>query len=127
MDKVVHFHLPVDDMVRAKEFYKDIFGWDIQETDYPKYQLATTVEKDEDDIPKEAGAINGALYVRDTPEEYPEITIEVGSIDDYLKKIKESGGSVITEKTAIHDIGFYAEFCDTEKNVVGLYQDIEKK
>ena len=124
MDKVVHFHIPVDDMERAKKFYTNIFGWDIQETDYSDYQLATTVETDENDIPKETGAINGALYVRGTPEEYPEITIEVASIDDYLKKIEASGGSVTTEKTPIHNMGFYAEFRDTEKNVVGLFQGI---
>lgn len=123
MDKVVHFHMPVDDMERAKKFYTDIFGWDVQGTDYPEYQLVKTVDTDENDIPKEPGAINGSLYTRDSPGEHPEITIEVSSIDDYLKKIEESGGKIITTKTPIKDMGFYAEFEDTENNVVGLWQE----
>ncbi len=126
MDKVVHFHIPVNDMNRAKKFYTDIFGWEINEIEEHKdYQLVTTVATDENDIPVEPGAINGSLYVRKTPEEYPEITIEVSSIDEYLKKIKKSGGKVVTPKTPVKDFGFYAEISDTENNAIGLWQDVE--
>ena len=126
MDQVVHFHIPVNEMSRAKKFYTDIFGWEIEEIEKHKnYQLVTTVATDENDIPVEAGAINGALYVRETPEEYPEITIEVSSIDDYLKKIEESGGKLVTPKTPVGDFGFYAEVLDTENNTIGLWEDKE--
>ena len=126
MDKVVHFHIPVNEMNRAKKFYTDIFGWEIKEIEKHKnYQLVTTVEADENDIPIEAGAINGALYVRETPEEYPEITIEVSSIEDYLKKIEKSGGKLVTQKTPVGDFGFYAEVLDTENNTIGLWEDKE--
>ncbi len=124
MDQVVHFHIPVNDMNRAKKFYTDIFGWEIKEIEkHKEYQLAKTVATDENDMPVEPGAINGALYVRETPEEYPEITIEVSSIDDYLKKIEKLGGKVTTPKTAVGDMGFYAEFSDTEGNDVGLWEE----
>ena len=126
MDQVVHFHIPVNEMSRAKKFYTDIFGWEIEEIEKHKnYQLVTTVATDENDIPIEPGAINGALYVRETPEEYPEITIEVSSIDDYLKKIEESGGKLVTPKTPVGDLGFYAEILDTENNTIGLWEDKE--
>ena len=63
MDQVVHFHIPVNDMSRAKKFYTDIFGWEIKEIEKHKgYQLVTTVATDKNDIPIESGAINGALY-----------------------------------------------------------------
>lgn len=123
MDKVVHFHIPVDDMERAKEFYTKIFDWDIQETGYSEYKLAKTVEIDDNGIPVEPEAINGALYVRESPEESPEITIEVSSIEDYLKKIEKSGGKIITTKSPVKDLGFYAEFRDTENNIVGLWEE----
>ncbi len=87
--------------------------------------MVTTVATDEEDKPIEPGAINGALYVRETPEEYPEITIEVSSIDKYLKKIEKSGGKVVTPKTPVADFGFYAEISDTENNVIGLWQNME--
>ena len=123
MDKVVHFHIPVDDMERAKEFYTKIFDWNVQDVGHSDYKLVKTVETDENDVPVEPEAINGALYVRESPEEYPEITIEVSSIEDYLKKIEESGGKIVTIKTPVKDLGFYAEFRDTENNVVGLWQE----
>jgi predicted enzyme related to lactoylglutathione lyase len=123
MDKVVHFHIPVDDMERAKEFYTKIFDWNVQDVGHSDYKLVKTVETDKNDIPVESGAINGALYERESPEEYPEITIEVSSIEDYLKKIEESGGKIVTIKTPVKDLGFYAEFRDTENNVVGLWQE----
>ncbi len=78
MDQVVHFHLPVNDMERSKKFYSDIFGWEI--TQIPKhtqYQKVKTVDTDENEIPLEPGAINGALYVRESPEEYPELPFEL--------------------------------------------------
>lgn len=124
MDQVVHFHIPVNEMSRAKKFYTDIFGWEIKEIETHKnYLLVNTVATDENDIPVEPGAINGALYVRETPEEYPEITIEVSSIEDYLKKIEKSGGKVVTPKTPVGDFGFYAEVLDTEDNTIGLWED----
>jgi predicted enzyme related to lactoylglutathione lyase len=61
--------------------------------------------------------------VRESPEEYPEITIEVSSINDYLKKINKSGGKTITPKTAVGDMGSYAEFMDPEGNVMGLWEE----
>lgn len=125
MDQVVHFHIPVNDMERAKKFYASIFGWDIEETDHKNYQKATTVATDEDCIPKEPGAINGALYSREAPEDSTEITIEVSSIEDYLKKVEQSGGKIVTPKTPVKDYGFYAEFSDTENNIVGLWQEPE--
>jgi len=30
MDKVVHFEIPFDDEGRAKAFYSEVFGWQIQ-------------------------------------------------------------------------------------------------
>ena len=123
MDKVVHFHIPVEDMERSKEFYTKIFDWKFKETGHPEYQLAKTVETDEDDNPIETGAINGALYIRDIPMECPEITIEVASIDDYLKKIEEADGTIVTKRTGVKDIGFYAEFRDTENNLMGLWEE----
>ena len=68
MDKVMHFHLPANDIGRAKKFYQEIFGWEIIDAGMKKamvggkvnYHLANTVATDENGIPLEPGAINGA-------------------------------------------------------------------
>ena len=121
MNKVSHFHIPVDNMDRAKKFYHNIFGWKIAETG--KYHLAITTPIDERGRPKEPGGINGALYTKITPEDSISIVIRVSSIDDHLKKIEDGGGQIITKKTPAGNIGFHAEFYDTEKNIIGLWEE----
>ncbi len=127
MDKVTHFHIPVENMERAMRFYKSIFGWEIEETVAGMdYQLATTVAVDEKGMPEEPGAINGALYLRESPEECQSIVISVPSIDEYLKKIEKAGGKVVGPKSPVEDFGFYARVADTEGNVIGLWEDVKK-
>lgn len=123
MDKVVHFQIPVEDMQRAKEFYRSIFGWKIQETGMGRdYQLATTTPTDEEGMPTEPGGINGALYLREKPEECPSIVINIPSIDDYLEKVERSGGKVAWPKEPVGDFGLYALVEDTEGNKIGLWE-----
>jgi predicted enzyme related to lactoylglutathione lyase len=76
---------------------------------------------DEQQRPKEPGAINGGLFQR--PKEAPNPTIYVGvaSIDAALDKVKKAGGAVVTPKTPIPGMGAYARVKDTEGNVIGLF------
>ncbi len=124
MDKVMHFHIPVDDMARAKKFYEDIFGWEIKEYE-TDFNLVTTTPTDKEGMPIEPGGINGGLYKRESPEQTQSVVINVPSIDDYLRKIEEAGGKVIEEKMAVEDFGFYAMISDTERNMIGLWEDVE--
>ncbi len=52
----------------------------------------------------------------------PVITIGVDSIDDSLKKVEAGGGSTITPRTPIPNMGAFAYFRDTEGNVIGLWE-----
>lgn len=72
------------------------------------YQLANTVDVDEKGMPEEPGAINGALYLREKPDECPSVVINVPSIDEYLKKVQKAGGKVVLQKSPVGDFGFYA-------------------
>ena len=125
MNKVVHFEIPADDLQRADDFYKSIFGWDIKAMPMPggEYHIATTVAVDENQMPKESGAINGGLYKREKPEQRPVFYIDVPNIDEYLNKVEEKGGKVVTPKTPIPQMGAYAQITDTEGNVIGLFEN----
>jgi uncharacterized protein len=47
MDKVVHFEIPADDLPRASEFYRSVFGWQLQHMpDMNDYTLAMTTPVD---------------------------------------------------------------------------------
>ena len=52
----------------------------------------------------------------------PVITIGVDEIDDALKAVEASGGTVVTPKTPMPGMGAFAYFTDSEGNVMGLFQ-----
>lgn len=130
MNKVVHFEIPAKDFERAKKFYSDLFGWQIQEWSGAKfrYGLSTTVASDpKTGAPSEPGGINGA--VMEPTEEFEKttmITIDVPSIDDYLSKIGTAGGKTLMPKSPVGDMGFMARFQDSEGNTVGLWETTKK-
>jgi predicted enzyme related to lactoylglutathione lyase len=125
MDKVVHFEIPVDDETRAKEFYGSIFEWDLESADMGggvTYTTAMTVPVDENMLAKEPGAINGGIMKRTADTPTPVITIQVGSIDEALKKIEAGGGSTIQPRTEIPNMGAFGYFKDSEGNTMGLWE-----
>lgn len=126
MNKVIHFEIATDDVARAKKFYQDVFGWQIMDMPGMQYSMVTTTEVDENHKPKEAGAINGGMYKRTQPNEASSIVISVPSIEEHLKLIESAGGKILVTKQAVGDMGFYARIQDTEENIVGLWENIEK-
>jgi uncharacterized protein len=129
MDKVVHFEVPADNMARAQEFYKNVFGWGMKDIPMPDgnaYTIVTTVETDENHMPKESGAINGGMMKRSPMNEGPVIVMQVDSLEETGKKIEAAGGSIIMPKTQIMDMGYYARAKDSEGNSVGIWEDIKK-
>lgn len=125
MNKVVHFEIPADDLDRAKIFYQTIFGWRINDVPQMDYTMVTTVDTDEKQMPKEAGAINGGLMKRQSAGESPVIVINVPSVDEYISKVEEGGGKVVMPKMQVGDMGLYVRVTDTEGNVIGLWQDLK--
>ncbi|MDW7732024.1 MAG: VOC family protein [Methanolobus sp.] len=127
MDKVTHFHIPAENMRRAKIFYRDVFGWEFTITDMDQdYTLATTVKTDDKQIPVEPGAINGAIFLRRTPDESPSVVVNVQNINDHLEKIERAGGQIWRPVAQVGDFGLFAEIRDTEGNILGLWQDAKK-
>ena len=122
MGKVVHFEIPFDDKARAMQFYTDCFGWRLQDMPEMDYVMAGTTEVDEQQMPREPGAINGGLFQRPAEAPYPTIYIDVPSIDEALAKVERSGGKVVTPNTPIPGMGAFARVSDTEGNIIGLFQ-----
>jgi len=49
-------------------------------------------------------------------------TIDVPSIDEFIKKIVKAGGKVVAKKTTVPGVGYMAYCADTEGNVFGTMQ-----
>jgi predicted enzyme related to lactoylglutathione lyase len=124
LDKIVHFEIPSDDISRAQNFYSSIFGWQLDEMEGMDYTIVRTVDVDEQQMPKEPGAINGGMMKRSPATPSPVITINVDSINDSLKKVEVGGGSVVQPRQEIPGMGAFAYFKDTEGNVMGLWENM---
>ena len=120
--RVVHFEVPFDDGDRARGFYKEIFGWQLQEMPEMNYTLVTSGPSG-DSGPTEAGFINGGMMAREGgPAQGPVIVVDVDSIDETLEKIGGQGGSTVAPKMSVGGMGFAAYAKDSEGNVIGLWE-----
>lgn len=126
MNKVVHFEIPFDDQTRAKQFYQKVFGWRIEDIPAMNYMVATTTPVDpKTHMPLEAGAINGGFIKREPTAKTPMLVISVDSIDEHFKLIEAAGGKLIEPKVEIGGMGCYARACDSEGNVIGLWETLD--
>ena len=120
--RVVHFEITFDDGDRARSFYKDVFGWQVQEMPGMDYSIVMSGPSG-DQGPTEAGFINGGMLSRQQAATGgPVLVIDVDSIDVTLQRIGGVGGSTVVGKTPVGDMGFAAYFTDPEGNVIGLWQ-----
>lgn len=109
--QICHFEIPADDVERAKEFYKNLFGWQINAVE-GGYHLIQTGENE----------IGGGMMKRVVPQQQPTLYFEVESADDYIRKIQELGGSIVVPKMPVPTMGYFAQAIDTEGNVFAIWQ-----
>jgi uncharacterized protein len=120
--KVVHFEIPFDDGDRARRFYAEAFGWQIQEIPDLHYSIVQTGPVGEDGFPAGTGYIGGGMLKRESPTDRPVITIDVEDIDAALARIEELGGMAVVGRQDVGDMGWAAYFKDVEGNLMGLWQ-----
>ncbi len=117
----VHFEIPADDVKRAQKFYRELFGWQIEQFTGPTpmeyWEIKTGAEKGE------MGLLGGGMMKRQMPEQRITIYIDVPSIDGCTDKVKKLGGQVVFPKTAIPRMGYFAVCLDPENNGFGLWED----
>lgn len=129
---VVHFEMPYDDARRVADFYKQVFGWDmnVMGEQMGNYITAGTAETDENRMVKTPGTINGGFYPLSSAPQSPEpsVVISVDDIKKAMEDVKKAGGKLIQdEPTEIPGIGLYISFRDTEGNRVSLLQPGRKE
>lgn len=119
--RVVHFEIPYDDGERARSFYSDVFGWQLQEVPEMSYTLVETGPSG-DQGPTEPGFIGGGMTQRGGTNTAPTIVIDVEDIDAALAKVEASGGKTLAPRLQVGEMGWAAYFADPEGNTVGLWQ-----
>jgi predicted enzyme related to lactoylglutathione lyase len=85
------------------------------------YTMATSGPSG-DEGPTEPGFINGGLMQREELFKSPNLVIDVENIEDALKAVADAGGSTVSDRQPVGDMGFAAYVKDTEGNLVGLWE-----
>jgi uncharacterized protein len=117
MSRIVHFEIPAEKPEQIAEFYKKTLGWDIIKWGGPvDYWLFGAGPEDQ------PGINGGIARKQDRPSSGILVTAGVASVDETLKRIVESGGSIVVPKQAIPGVGWQAHFRDPEGNVIGLIE-----
>ena len=128
MDRtIVHFEISANNPEKLSEFYKNLFGWNIQKNpmgemgDYWTLETRAGTAQDMEKSMKTAGT-NGGIMKKMDPNQRPVNYILVESVDNFSKKIKDLGGKILTPKTPIPNMGAFAIGLDPEGNQVGIFE-----
>lgn len=118
MPRVIHFELAAREPERLAKFYGDVFGWTATKWEGPApYWLVSTGTEG-------TPGINGGIFSRSDGQGVGETVnvIDVPSVDEYLAKITDHGGTVVMPKMAVPTVGYLAYCKDTEGTLFGIMQ-----
>lgn len=114
---VVHFEIAGPDGPSLVQFYRDLFGWDVQ-VQGPEMGNYGVVMWTEDGI---GGGIMGTTEDMPVPN-YVTFYIQVEDLQAALDKLSGIGGSTVMPPMEIApEVGSVAMFADPAKNAIGLY------
>ena len=116
MPTIVHFEIPVDDIERARNFYSQLFGWEIKDSGMPGVEYFSVMTTGENPV-------HGGMMKREQPQQQISSYIDIPSVDEYEAKIKELGGTVLMPKAPVPGMGYFAVCMDTEGNVFGIWEE----
>ena len=123
---VVHFEIPADQPERAAEFYRELFGWEINYLGAAggggiDYWLVKTVPTDAEGQPTRPG-VNGGLMRRMMPGQVPVNYINVENVDEFVRKAERLGAKVVMPRMPVPGMGWFSQLTDTEGNMFALWQ-----
>ena len=114
-----YFEIQADDVQRAIDFYKSVFGWKFEKVE----GLPIEYWRVETDGPR------GGLLKRPAPAPPPQsgtnafvCSPEVDDLDAIAERITGGGGQVALPKFAVPGICWQGYFVDTEGNTFGIFE-----
>ena len=114
-----YFEIQADDLQRASDFYRQIFGWTFTRAE----GLPIEYWRIETDGPR------GGLLKRPVPPPPPQsgtnayvCSMDVKNFDLVAEKILAQGGKVALAKLAVPGVCWQGYFVDTEGNTFGLFE-----
>ncbi len=115
---VCYFEIAVSEMDRAVAFYQAVFGLKLERTEIDGNEMALFPEAEGTNAITGALA-RGASYV--PGRQGTRIYFRTDDIEATLARAVAAGGVVMYPKTSIGDLGWVAEFEDSEGNIIALH------
>jgi len=116
---VVYFEIPVTDIERATKFYSSVFNFKFEKETIDKNEMAL-FPFTEDNLGISGALAKGEIYK--PTKDGVVIYFKTDNIDQTLLLATKNGGQILYPKTSNGDIGFVAEFEDSEGNRIALHQ-----
>ncbi len=116
---VVYFEIPVTDLDRAIRFYTAVFGFTFEKTIIDHNEMALFPLSDA--LPGISGALAKGEIYKPTLDGVV-LYFHSDAIEKTLEKAIANGGAALYPKTSNGELGFVAEFKDSEGNRIALHQ-----
>lgn len=115
MQRPVHFEIHGADPEGAVGFYRAVFGWEIERWGDAPYWLAETGE---------GPGIDGALAPVQEHGQKVVLTLEVEDLAEAVARVREAGGTIVTDRAPIPGVGDLAEALDPNDVLFGMLQPL---
>jgi len=109
--KLVHFEIAGSDDSRAMGFYKQVFGWEFQDSGMPGVSYNLT---------EAGGEPGGAVYAMEGVEPGILVYFDSDDIEASIARVREAGGQA-DDKQPIPGVGWFSHCTDTEGNRFGIF------
>ena len=113
---VTHFEIYGPEPGLLANFYREIFGWEIEQmpgVDYWRVQCGSP----------DGNAFNGGLTYRAIPNLNGwMLFVNVASVDETVERVVSLGGSVMRPKTAVPRTAWVTIVADPARNIFGIWQ-----
>ena len=122
---VTHFEIYGERPEEMAEFYRSVFGWNVEQmpgVDYWRISTGTR-EGGGGSGAGEVASLNGGLTYRAIPNLNGwMLFVNVESVDETVERIVSRGGSVVRPKTAVPRTAWVTIVSDPAKNFFGIWQ-----
>jgi predicted enzyme related to lactoylglutathione lyase len=113
----MHVELQTKDVDKAKKFYQSIFDWRFEDMPMGNGMSYTGIHVGE--------GTGGGMWTNPAAPNGPShwlAYVNVDDIDATIEKVRSLGGSVVTPKTEVMDMGWYSVITDPTGAMLGLWQ-----
>jgi predicted enzyme related to lactoylglutathione lyase len=112
------FEIPVNDIMRAKDFYEFVFECKLDLHEVKMMKMATFPMNN-----NSIGSGGALVHAKGYQPHHSGTTVyfSVADIDYVLKRVQEKNGKVLIPKTSIGQYGYIAHFEDSEGNQIALH------